>query len=230
MDKQAILKTIKELREKSPKRNFSQSFDLIINLQQYDLKKNGQIDKFVVLPYAKGKKVTVCGLVDKELEDSAKVAFNNVIHKNDFTKYAADKKAVKNLANQYDFFVAQANIMTNIAASFGRVFGPKGKMPNPKAECVVAPNANLKTLYEKLQKTVRIKAIKELSLKTSIGTEAMKDEEIAENVLAVYNVIVHSLPAEKQNIKEVCLKLTMSPVYAIKEEVISKEDKKGKKK
>lgn len=228
MDKQNILNTLKELREKSPKRNFSQSVDLIINLQQYDLKKNGQIDKFIVLPHAKGKKVSVCGLVDKELFDSAKAGFDGAIHKNDFTKYSGDKKAVKKLVNQYDFFVAQANIMTNIAATFGRVFGPRGKMPNPKAECVVAPNANLKVLYEKLQKTVRIKAIKELSLKASIGTEAMKDEEIAENVLAVYNNLVHSLPAEKQNIKEVCLKLTMGPICTVKEEAISKEEKKGK--
>lgn len=217
MDKKQILETIKQVRENSEKRKFSQSIDLVINLKQYDLKKNGMIDKFIVLPHTKGKQLKICGLVDKDMADIAKGAFAGVVPKDEFDSYKDNKKKIKKLVDSYDFFVAQANVMTNIAATFGRILGPKGKMPNPKAGCVVGPGADLKSLAEKLQKTVRLRAIKELSIKASIANESMKDEEIADNVLAIYNNIIHSLPAEAQNIRGVGIKVTMGPLVIIGE-------------
>ena len=50
MKKESILKALKEAKEGSQKRNFRQSFDLIINLKGIDNKKaEHQIDDFVEL-------------------------------------------------------------------------------------------------------------------------------------------------------------------------------------
>lgn len=127
-----------------------------------------------------------------------------------------DKKAVKKLAAEYDFFIAQANIMPKVATVFGRVLGPRGKMPNPKAGCVVPPKASLAPLYEKLQNMVRIKAKDKPIVMAVVGDQSLKDEELADNILYAYNQIAHHLPKEEHNIKDAFIKLTMSKPVKIK--------------
>ena len=57
MDKNIILEAIKKARENSKKRKFSQSFDLIVNLKNINLKKAGDsVDSFLTLPFGRRKK------------------------------------------------------------------------------------------------------------------------------------------------------------------------------
>ena len=208
MKKEDILKAIEELK-KTQKRNFSQSYDLVINLKSFDLKKEGnKVDNFIVLPYDKGKKVRICAFVDKELVNTSKETFDHVVLSDDFGKL--DKIAIKKLAKSHDFFVAQGTIMTNVAKYFGKILGPRNLMPNPKGGGVITAGMDLKALNKRLQKTIRATTRTEPTVKVSIGKEGINDDEIAENVLTVYNSVLHSLPQEKQNIKNVILKLTMS--------------------
>jgi len=52
--------------------------------------------------------------------------------------------------------------------------------------------------------------VKESSIKVLIGKEKMSDAQIEENILAVYNGIVNVLPTNKENVRSVMIKLTMS--------------------
>jgi ribosomal protein L1 len=61
---------------------------------------------------------------------------------------------------------------------------------------------------------VKIK-IKEPSVKLAIGKQSMKDEEIVENTMMVYNAILKSLLKGKDNIKNIELKFTMTKPYKI---------------
>lgn len=221
MDKKTFLETIKKLKKTSKKRNFNQTFDLVINLKQLGVKKSEQtINTFVILPHPKGKKTKICALVDKQLAAKAKEVFDEVVLLDDFPKY---KEKIKDLAKSHDFFITQANIMTKVASNFGKILGPLGKMPNPKAGCIVPPTADLKILNEKLQKTVPLQTKNELTIKCSIGKEDMKDEEITENAYIIYDTLLHNLPQEKQNIKSVILKLTMSKPIIIQDKKEIKE-------
>src|SRR3989338_1521346 len=148
MDKQQILNTISELKKSSQKK-FAQSYDLIINLKTLDTKSN-PVDVSVTLPFPKGRIVKVAAFVDQELAEQAKKYCQFVLRETDFSKYTADKKLTKKLAEEYDFFIAQMNLMPKIAAAFGRTLGTKGKMPNPKMGCVVPANANLELLVKRL--------------------------------------------------------------------------------
>ena len=57
MDKQLIADTLKKVKENSPKRNFKQNIDLIINLKDLDLKKaEHQVNMFVTLQHDTGKR------------------------------------------------------------------------------------------------------------------------------------------------------------------------------
>ena len=230
MNKEQIISALKQAKENSKKRNFKQTVDLVINLKDIDLKKaEQQVNLSVPLHYTRGKKVNVCALVGPELLAQAKDVCDNAISVDDFGKYS-NKKEIKKLANDYDYFIAQATIMPKVATVFGRVFGPKGKMPNPKAGCVVAPNANLKPLYEKLQKTIRVVTKNDPIVQCAVGNEEMKDEEVVDNVMTIYDALIHALPNEKHNIKDIYLKLTMGKAIRIGEKVKEEKKKEEKKK
>ncbi|MEM2131177.1 MAG: 50S ribosomal protein L1 [Candidatus Woesearchaeota archaeon] len=206
MEDKSIKEAISKLKE-SPKRNFKQTIDLVINLKGLDLKKpEHQIELFLQMPKFKGKKSKICALVGPEMAESAK-SVDHYILLPDFDKL--DKKTIKKLAREYDFFVGQATIMPKIAAVFGRVLGPKGKMPNPKAGCVVPPNANLKAVYDKLQGTVKLSCKKAPLMQTIVGNEDSNEADLIENIKYIYNNVIHALPQAEHNIKSVFIKYTM---------------------
>lgn len=228
MERQEVIETLKRVKENSQKRNFKQSVELIINLKGVDLKKqDNQINIFADLHYSWGKKVSVCAFVGPELKKQAEEICDEVIKVEDFPKYK-DKKLLKRVAKKHDFFIAQANVMPQVATNFGRVLGPLAKMPNPKIGCVLPPNGNVKAVYERLQKTKRLMSRNNPIIQCSVGKEDANDEEIVDNVMAVYNTLIPALPNEKHNIKNAYLKLTMNKAFMIgeKEEVKEKPVKK----
>src|SRR3989344_3156507 len=217
IDENTIKEAIKKLKDSSKKRNFTQSYDLVVNLKNLDLKKpEQQLDTYIQIHYSKGKKSKICALVGPELQPMAEKICDKTIAQHEFQKLSEDKKAVKRLAGEYSFFIAQANIMPQVATAFGKVFGPKKKMPNPKAGCVVPPNANLKPLYDKLQKTIRLYAKERPMIQIPVGNESMDEKEVIDNILTVYDQLIHHLTQDKNNIKSIFLKLTMSKPVLIK--------------
>ncbi|MBI4983087.1 50S ribosomal protein L1 [Candidatus Woesearchaeota archaeon] len=208
MDREQVQKALDELK-KLPKRKFCQSYDLIINLKNVDLKVN-PIEAIAILPSSKGTQVKIAAFVDQELIEQSNQFCDLTIKENEFPKYS-DKKTSKKLAEEYDYFISQANLMPRVAAAFGKILGTRGKMPNPKMGCVVPANANLEMLTKKLRSTVRLSARKALNLQCLAGKENQQDDEIISNVLAIYNAVAKQVPQdETQNIKNACLKLTMS--------------------
>ena len=191
---------LQELR-KEKKRNFSQSVDLIINLKGLDLKREN-ISAIIIIPH-KLKDKKVCGFLDK------KSSLIPTITKPEFQKYK-DKKELKNLVKEYDFFIAIPQLMPSIATTFGKILGPSGKMPTPQLGILTQETEEaIKQTLDKIFKSIKIR-IKDASIKTSIGNEAMKDEELIDNLTAVYNSIINVLPKKKDNIKNVMLKFTMT--------------------
>lgn len=207
MNKELIQKALEELK-KQPQKKFVQSYDLIINLKDYDVKQS-PLDLFVNLPYSKGKKVKIAAFVDQQLAEQAGKFCDLVIRDTEFDKYKEDKKAARKLAQNYDYFIAQATIMSKIAAVFGKALGARGKMPNPKLGCVVSPNANLEPLVKKLATTVRLSAKKGTNLQCIVGKQDQSETQIIDNILMVYQTTVKQLPNETHNIKAVLLKTTM---------------------
>ncbi|MCF7798817.1 50S ribosomal protein L1 [Candidatus Woesearchaeota archaeon] len=209
MDKKQIVETLKSLRADAKERKFTQTVELIVNLKDLNLKNpDEQVEFFTTLPHGFTKK-KICAIVGGELVDEAKKVCDFVITQGDLDKYKADKKAAKKLADEYAYFIAQANIMGQIAGVFGRIFGPRGKMPNPKAGCVVPPKASLQPLYDRLQNTIKISAKKFPVIQLPVGKLDMTDVDLAENIDYLYSQIEHHLPKERHNVRGTILKLTM---------------------
>jgi large subunit ribosomal protein L1 len=200
-----LKKGLSELR-KTKERKFDQTVDLIVNLQKFDVKKNN-LNLFVSVPH-KVKDKKIAGFLEIKNKDV------ETITPDEFKKYS-DKAKMKHLVSTYDFFIAQASLMPNVATNFGRVLGPTGKMPSPQLGIIL--NADEKTINElknKINTSIKIK-VKEPSIKIPIGKQSMKDEDIIENVMSVYNLLLKTLPRNKENIKNIEIKFTMTKPYKI---------------
>lgn len=189
-----------KLRE-GKERKFDQTLDLVINLQKFELKKT-PLNLFIQVPH-KIKDKKVCGFLEAS---NSKV---DTVLKNDFKKYT-DKKKVKQLVDKYDFFIAQASVMPAVASTFGRALGPTGKMPSPQLGILVnADDKALDDLLQKINTSIKIRT-KEASIKVAVGKQSMSDSELVENAATIYHAIEKALPRDKDNIKNVELKFTMT--------------------
>jgi len=213
LDKKTIMEALKQVREKSKKRNFSQSVELIINLQDVDPKKpEGRIQQTIELPNGLGKSAKVCVIATGEMALKAKKAgADYVLTREELEGMAGDKKKQRELAKNYDFFLAEAPLMPLIGKILGPILGPRGKMPTP-----VPPGADVKPLIERMRKTVMVRVRGQPVLHCKVGTEEMKDEEITENVLAVIHSLEGKLKRGLRNISSVYLKFTMGEAVKIK--------------
>jgi len=195
-----------ELR-KEKERKFDQTLDLIINLQKFDIKKS-QINLFISVPH-KIKEKKIAGFLETKNENIETITLEQ------FKKYS-DKKELKKLIKKFDFFIAQASLMPKVATTFGRVLGPAGKMPSPQLGIIMnADDKTINDLKNKINKSVKIK-VKEASIKLPVGKQGMNDEELIENILAIYNAILNAMPREKENIKNIEIKFTMTKPQKIK--------------
>ncbi|MBI2451841.1 hypothetical protein HYV50_02050 [Candidatus Pacearchaeota archaeon] len=194
-----LKEALNELK-KEEKKKFEQSVDLIVNLKGIDLKRD-QVNIVVNIPH-KIKEKKVCGFF------SAKTKLVDSITEPEFAKYK-DKKALKNLVRDYDYFISTPGLMAKVATAFGKVLGPVGKMPSPQLGIIGQENENaIKNELGKIEKAIKIR-LKEPSIKVLAGRENMKDEEIVQNIESIYNAIINALPKKKENVRNVMIKLTM---------------------
>jgi len=204
--KEQLQKALTELR-KEKQRKFDQTLDLIINLQKFDVKKS-QLNFIITLPH-KIKDKKIAGFLEVKNKNVDTITFE------EFKKYT-DKKKLKELVNKYDFFLAQGSLMPKVATTFGRVLGPAGKMPSPQLGILMDVNDKaINDLKSKVNNILKIK-IKEASIKVPVGKYSMKDEYLLENIELIYNTILKELPRDKENIKNIEIKFTMTKPQKLK--------------
>jgi large subunit ribosomal protein L1 len=201
--KENFVKALKEVRESyaKDKKKFEQTVDLIINLRDFDIKRT-MINAFVNLPH-KVKDKKIAAFLEK------KSTFVDTITKIEFEDFK-DEKKLKRLVAEYDFFMANAKLMPAVATTFGRVLGPASKMPSPQLGVLMTEDEkSIKDLLQRINSVVRART-KEPTIKVSIGKESDKDEDLAENAMAVYNEVFKNLPKQRENLRSILIKFTMS--------------------
>jgi large subunit ribosomal protein L1 len=195
---------IKELR-KSDKKKFVQSVDLVINLQKIDPRKE-TINTFVIVPNPAPRRI--CAFLSKKMPGV------DTITKEEFELYK-DATTIKKLADRYDFFIASAPLMGLIATKFGRYLGPLGKMPTPQGGVIMQESEDtVKAMIKKMSSSLKVR-VKEKSLKLAIGKEDLSDAQIKENAESVIKAVTAILPQNRDNIKNVLIKLTMGKPIAL---------------
>jgi large subunit ribosomal protein L1 len=199
--------TVKEVLEGSPKRNFRETVDLSINLRDVDLTiPKNRIQEDIILPHGRGRNIKVCVIGGGELALKAKNVADKVIMPEELGSLADDKKTAKKIANEMDFFIAEAPLMPTVGKRLGIVLAPRGKMPKP-----IAPGADPKQMIENLRKTVSIRTKDKKTFHTSVGTTDMTAEQIAENIELILKRVTAKLEKGAMNIRSAYVKTTMGP-------------------
>ncbi|MFP3984815.1 MAG: 50S ribosomal protein L1 [Candidatus Bathyarchaeia archaeon] len=213
LNTKTILEAVKQIREQPEKKNFNQSIELIINLQDIDMKKpEAKIQETIELPHETSKKAKICVIATGELALKAKKAGADlVMGKEELEALATDKKGQKQLANNYDAFIAEAPLMPLVGKTLGATLGPRDKMPKP-----VPPTADIKAQIVKLRKAVGIRLRGQPVIQCAVGAEDMKDEEIVENISAVVRRLEGKLKRGLKNISSIYLKTSMGKPIRIK--------------
>ncbi|KXA97498.1 50S ribosomal protein L1 [candidate division MSBL1 archaeon SCGC-AAA259I09] len=213
VSKQDIIEALKEAKEKSTDRNFTQTFDLSIGLKNLDLSDpENRINEEVTLPHGTGKTQKVAIFADGELAEKARNAgADQVFSRKELEELGDDKTRAKKVADEYGSFLAQADLMPIVGKELGPVLGPRGKMPNPIPP-TEDPSKRLESSRNKVCVNVRENPVANLP----VGREDMSNEEIAENVETVLDFMISKLPKGPKQIKSVTLKTTMGKPVSLK--------------
>jgi large subunit ribosomal protein L1 len=201
---QKIIDSIKKARE-NKKRNFKQTFDLVINLKNIDMRKAENKIKFEVdVPNMTKENIKIGLIVDALASSAANIDNVHIIRKEELENLGKNKKLVKKIAKECDYFIAEAPLMPLIGKNLGSVLAPRNLMPKP-----VPPSANLEPLVEEARKTIRIQLKDSPVIHLAIGTEDMEDDKIADNADTVIQGVILSLPKGREQIKNFVIKMTM---------------------
>ncbi|MHA1476152.1 MAG: hypothetical protein ACTSQ5_13330 [Promethearchaeota archaeon] len=127
-----------------------------------------------------------------------------------------DKKAV---ANKYDYFVARADLMRNLAKVLARFLGQQGKMPRPqpKGFGVIKPNENLEAFISKLNRIIKITMKKQLLIQLKFGKKSQEFEELKDNLDSILSFVKDHLPNGNNNISSIYIKTTMGKAVKVED-------------
>src|SRR5579862_5123834 len=180
------------------KRNFSQSFELIVTLKDIDVKKSDlNINEVVFLPNKLSEEAKVCvfAVGDNALR-AQRAGADRVIESAELDRLASEKRSAKKLAREYQFFLSDTSLMPKIGRVLGPFLGPKGRMPTP-----VPPNAPLESMLARYRTAVRVKSRGSLSVAGKVGDESLDDSRVADNAMAMITQVERKLPNGEKNIQ-----------------------------
>ncbi len=206
LSEEELIEMTKEAREKSVDRNFTQTIDLSVSIENLDLSNpDNRISEDIRLPNGTGKEKKVAIFADGELAEKAREAgVDTVFSKDDLEDLGDDKSRAKNVAEEHGSFLAQSDLMPVVGKELGPVLGPRGKMPE-----AVPPTEDPTDKIEASRSTVQVSVRENPVANLGVGVEDMSDEEIAENVKEVLDFLVSELPKGPRQMRLVTLKTTM---------------------
>jgi large subunit ribosomal protein L1 len=197
---------VKELAKKE--RKFIESVEAHISLNIDPKYANQQLRTSLVLPNGTGKTIriavfTEADYVEEVLKSGATIAGSDDL---------IEQISTGNL--NFDLLITTPQLMPKLA-KLGRILGPKGLMPSPKSGTVTQ---NLKETINEFKKgKLEYRADKTGIVHLSFGKINFSEEQLRENLLAVYNSIEKNKPSgvKGKYFKSFTICTTMSPAIKL---------------
>ncbi|MEF8881451.1 MAG: 50S ribosomal protein L1 [Halapricum sp.] len=207
MADQEIENAVSRALEDSPERNFRETVDLAINLRDLDLNDpSNRVDESVVLPEGTGQETTIVVFAEGETALRAEDVADDVLDGDDLEDLGDDDDAAKDIAEDTDFFIAEASMMQDIGRYLGTVLGPRGKMPEP-----LQPDDDVVETVNRMKNTVQLRSGDRRTFHTRVGAENMSAEDIADNIDVILRRLHADLEKGPLNVDSVFVKTTMGP-------------------
>ena len=194
-----------ELAVKTGTAKFDETVEAHIRLGVDSRHADQQVRGAVVLPHGTGKKVRVLVFAKGPKADEAEKAGADYVG-------AEDMVAKIQNENWFDFDVVVATPdMMGLVGRLGRVLGPKGLMPNPKAGTVSMDVA--KAIEDIKAGKIEYRLDKTNIIHVPLGKVSFGAEKLSENFRALMSAIIKARPAaaKGQYLKSVVVKSTMGP-------------------
>lgn len=166
-----------------------------------------QVRDVVVLPHGLGKTVRVLVFAQGEAAQNARDAGADVVADDDET-------LGKIQAGWTDFDVAIATPdMMGKVGRLGRILGPRGLMPNPKAGTVVPAEDIARVINESKAGRVEFRLDKTANLHVPIGKVSFEQNKLRDNMAALMDAIKKARPAAAKGtyIRRLTVTTTMGP-------------------
>jgi large subunit ribosomal protein L1 len=165
-----------------------------------------QVRDVVVLPHGLGKTVRVLVFAEGEDADAAREAGADFI---------GDDEVIKQIQGgwvDFDVAIAVPSMMGKVGR-LGRILGPRGLMPNPRAGTVAPANQIARLIEEAKAGRVEFRVDRTSNIHSPIGKASFSEEQLLENLHALIEAIKRARPAASKGryIQKLTIANTMGP-------------------
>ena len=200
--------------KKTATAKFVESTEFHANLNIDPKYADQQLRTSVTLPNGIGKTISIAVLTNEANFQEAKSSGADIV---------GDDTLIEQITQgdlNFDLLIATPNMMPKLA-KLGRLLGPKGLMPSPKSGTVT--NDLAATLQEFKKGKFEYKADKTGIVHVNFGKTNFTDEQLVENLSALYQSIERNRPSgvKGKYFKNLFICTTMGPSIKLKEEFFS---------
>ena len=187
------------------KAKFDETIELHLRLGVDSRHADQQVRGAVVLPNGTGKTVRTLVFAKGDKADAAKAAGADYVGELDMVE-----KITKESWFEFDVVIASPDMM-GVVGRLGKILGPKGLMPNPKAGTVTPDVA--KAVLEAKAGKIEYRLDKTNIIHCPIGKASFGPEKLAENFNTLVGAVIKAKPAaaKGQYIKSCVIASTMGP-------------------
>ncbi len=194
-----------ELVQKTAVANFDETIELAVRLGVDPRHADQQVRGTVVLPHGTGRTERILVFAKGEKAKEAEEAGADYVGGEELMKKIQDENWF-----EFDVVVATPDMM-GVVGRIGRVLGPKGLMPNPKAGTVTFEVAQ--AVQEIKAGKVEYRVDKAAIINVPIGKKSFGTEKLTENFKTLMSAIIRSKPAAAKGryLRSVTVSSTMGP-------------------
>ncbi len=195
-----------ELAKKTSFTNFDATVEAHLRLGVDPRKADQQVRSITLLPHGTGKEMRILVFAEGEAEKIAQESGADYVGSDDLIKQIQEGWL------DFEIAIAIPQVMGKVGR-LGKILGPRGLMPSPKAGTLVSAEDLPRLIEEMRSGRVEFRLDKTANVHVPIGKVSFPKENLLDNLAALMEAVLKAKPAaaKGQYIKKITLTTTMGP-------------------